>query len=557
MHRRLLSLLLLLLCAPALVCAAEPQVIYLWPAGHPTLQGANEKEITNPPDPKPGQFIRQYKNIHNPSIEVFPAPAQKNTGVGLIVAPGGGHREVNAGSEGYDLIEWLHGLGVNVFVLKYRLAFTPNYKYTVEGEALQDTQRAIRIVRARAQEWKLNPTRIGLLGFSAGGALAALADIRFDRGKAEAADPLDRVSCRPDFVSLVYPGWAPMDITAPPDAAPAFLTSAGVDDAFHARQTVEFWQSLFKVNVPADLHIYARGGHGGGIRPRDGIPFGTWHHRFAEWLADGGWLNPGPTGTGASFKGPIGLQLYSLREQFAKNVPGTIDLARGFGIENVELAGTYNLPPEQFKAQLLAKGLKPVSGHYPYEKFRDNVEAIATEAKLLGLQYVGCAWIPHQTFDEKTAREAAAMFNRAGEALAKHGLKFFYHTHGYEFQPHGDGTLFDLLLAETKPQFVTYEMDVFWVVHPGHDPVKLLEKYGSRFELMHVKDMKKDTPTGLFTGKSDVKNDVALGTGKLNFPAILRAAQKAGVKYYFIEDESPTSVQQIPLSLRYLEKVKF
>ncbi|MEP7274250.1 MAG: hypothetical protein ABI882_22335 [Acidobacteriota bacterium] len=136
-------------------------------------------------------------------------------------------------------------------------------------------------------------------------------------------------------------------------------------------------------------------------------------------------------------------------------------------------------------------------------------------------------------------------------------MKFFYHTHGYEFQPHGNGTLFDLMMAETKPAFVRYEMDVFWIVHPGQDPVKLLEKYGSRFELMHVKDMKKETPTGVLTGKSDVKNDVALGAGKLEWPAILRAAQKAGVKYYFIEDESPTSVRQIPLSLRFLEKVRF
>jgi sugar phosphate isomerase/epimerase len=251
------------------------------------------------------------------------------------------------------------------------------------------------------------------------------------------------------------------------------------------------------------------------------------------------------------------LQLYSLREIFAKDVPAGLDQARSFGFEYVELAGTYNIPPEQFKAQLAAKGLKPISGHFPYDKFRDNVEAIATEAKALGLQYVGCAWIPHQTFDEKTAREAAAVFNRAGEALAKHGLKFFYHTHGFEFQPHGNGTLFDLMMAETKPQFVKYEMDVFWVVHPGADPVKLLEKYGNRFELMHVKDMRKGTQTGIFTGKSDVKNDVAIGTGIMDWPAILKAAQKAGVKYYFIEDESPTVVQQIPLSLRYLERVKF
>ena len=263
-------------------------------------------------------------------------------------------------------------------------------------------------------------------------------------------------------------------------------------------------------------------------------------------------------GTGASFKGPIGLQLYSLRDQFAKDVPGTLDRVRGFGFQYVELAGTYNLPPEKFKEQLDARGLKPVSGHFSFERLRDDIEGVAREAKVLGLQYVGCAWIPHQgTFDEKAMRAAIAVFNRAGEALAKHGLKFFYHTHGYEFQPYGNGTLFDLMMAETKPQSVRYQMDVFWIVHPGQDPVKLLEKYGSRFELMHVKDMKKGTQTGLLTGRSEVTNDVAVGTGLMDWPAILKAARKAGVKWYFIEDESPTVVEQIPQSLRYLEGVKF
>ncbi|MDX2031681.1 MAG: TIM barrel protein [Blastocatellia bacterium] len=547
---------LLLLCLSIAVSAAEPQVIALWPAGSPTLQGAGEKEITTPPNPQPGQRIQSIVNVHNPSIEVHLPPADKATGAAIIIAPGGGHRQLVWGSEGTDLLPWLHEMGVAAFILKYRLAQTPNYKYTVEGEALQDTQRAIRIVRHRAKEWGVNPTRIGILGFSAGGALAALADIRFDRGKLDAADPIERESCRPDFAGLVYPGWAPMDITAPPDAPPAFLTSAGSDDEFHARQTVEFFSSLFKVGVPADLHIYARGGHGGGIRPRP-VPFGTWHHRFHEWLTDIGMLHRAPTGTGPSFKGPVGLQLYSLRDLFAKDVPSSIDAARGFGIEVVELAGTYNLPPEKLRAMLAARGLRPVSGLYGFDRFRDNVEALAVEAKALGIEYVGTAWIPHQTFDEKTAREAIAVFNRAGEALARHGLKFFYHIHGYEFQPYAGGTLFDLMMAETRPQFVRFEMDVFWVVHPGQDPVKLLEKYGNRFELMHVKDMKKGTPTGLLTGKSDVKNDVTIGTGMMDYPAILRAAQKAGVKYYFLEDESPTSVRQIPLSLRFLERVKF
>jgi len=263
-------------------------------------------------------------------------------------------------------------------------------------------------------------------------------------------------------------------------------------------------------------------------------------------------------GIGPAFKGPIGLQLYSLRDQFAKDVPATLNQVRGFGVTYVELAGTYNLTQEKFKEQLDARGLKPISGHFAYERYRDDIEGVARDAKTLGLQYAGCAWIPHNDpFDEKTCREAAAVFNRAGDALAKHGLKFFYHTHGYEFQPRGNGTLFDLLMAETNPKRVRYEMDVFWIVHPGEDPVKLLEKYGTRFELMHVKDMRKGTPTGLLTGHSEVTNDVALGAGIMDWPAILKAAKKAGVKWYFIEDESPTSVEQIPRSLRFLEQVKF
>lgn len=264
------------------------------------------------------------------------------------------------------------------------------------------------------------------------------------------------------------------------------------------------------------------------------------------------------TGVGASFKGPVGLQLYSLRDQFAKDVPGTLDQVRGFGIKYVETAGTYGLTPEKFRAELDARGLKAVSGHFPYEGCRDHIEDVARDAKILGLEYVGCAWIPHKDpFDEKSCREAAAVFNRAGAALAKHGLKFFYHTHGYEFLPYGKGTLFDLLMAETKPEYVHYQMDVFWIVHPGQDPVKLFEKYGSRFALMHLKDMKKGTPTGLFTGHSEVTNNVPMGVGTLNWPAIMKAARKAGVKWYFLEDESPTAVTQIPQSLRYLEKLKF
>src|SRR5689334_3283233 len=141
------------------------------------------------------------------------------------------------------------------------------------------------------------------------------------------------------------------------------------------------------------------------------------------------------SGTGPGFKGPIGLQLYSLREQFKKDVPGTLDEVKSWGIRYAELASTYELPPEKFKTELKQRGIKAVSGHYPYEKFRDDPESIGAEAKAMGLKYAGCAWIPHEDpFNEKTCREAAAVFNRAGEILAKHGIRFFYHVHGYEFQ---------------------------------------------------------------------------------------------------------------------------
>ena len=263
-------------------------------------------------------------------------------------------------------------------------------------------------------------------------------------------------------------------------------------------------------------------------------------------------------GVGKKFKGPIGLQLYSLRGDFSKDVAGTLDKVKGFGIKYVELAGTYNMSAEKFREMLDERGLVAISGHFPYDRFRDDVEGIAKEATALGLTYAGCAWISHKApFDEKQARDAAAVFNKAGQALEKHGIKFFYHIHGYEFHPHGDGTLFDLLVKETNPKHVTYEIDVFWVVHPGHDPAKLIAKYPKRFELMHVKDMKKGTETGILTGKSDVNNDVAVGTGMMDWPAILQAAKKAGLKYYFIEDESDHAAAHIPESLKFLENVSW
>jgi sugar phosphate isomerase/epimerase len=283
----------------------------------------------------------------------------------------------------------------------------------------------------------------------------------------------------------------------------------------------------------------------------------TWDTpRVDVWLNNGTRAGAKGTGTSKSFQGPVGLQLYSLRDTFQTNVPLALQFAKNFGFLEVELAGTYGLSPETFREGVRRSGLKPVATHFSYEQWAKDPEQAAAEARALGPEYAGCAWIPHDgPFTEAKCREAIAVFNRAGEVLAKRGLKFFYHNHGYEFQPFNGGTLFDLLVTKTKPELVSFEMDLFWVVHPGQDPVKLLQKYPNRWSLLHLKDMKRGTATGQLTGSEDVRNDVALGTGQIDLAAAIREAQRLGVKHYFIEDESPAVIEQIPQSVRFLESL--
>lgn len=265
-------------------------------------------------------------------------------------------------------------------------------------------------------------------------------------------------------------------------------------------------------------------------------------------------------GTGTHFKGPVGLQLYSLRGQFTQNVPAAIQTAKGFGIQEVELAGLYNLKPEALREMLTSAGLVPLSGHFAYARFKTDPEGIANEASALGLKYAGCAWIDHAgpsiTADE--ARAAADVFNRAGAILAQRGIKCFYHCHGFEFVPDAAGvTPMDILMRHTNPSQVCFEMDVVWVLYPGQDPAAWLKKYPGRWELMHLKDLRKGVKTGVQTGKGDPNDDVTLGTGQVNWPSVLAAAKKAGVKHYFIEDESASVVTQVPQTLRYLETVSW
>jgi len=168
-----------------------------------------------------------------------------------------------------------------------------------------------------------------------------------------------------------------------------------------------------------------------------------------------------------------------------------------------------------------------------------------------------CAWIPHTngSFNFENAKKAVEDFNRVGKFLKEQGLTFCYHAHGYEFWPHENGTLLDYIITNTNPEYVSFEMDIMWIYFGGGDPEALLKKYGSRWKLMHIKDLKKGTKKDL-TGLTSPENDVIVGTGELNIPAILKEAQRIGIKHYFIEDESSNVIVQVPQSILYLKGLK-
>lgn len=267
---------------------------------------------------------------------------------------------------------------------------------------------------------------------------------------------------------------------------------------------------------------------------------------------------PGGIGTNAQFKGPVGLQIYSLRSISGENPEEALALAHEYGFVEVELAGTYGLSNEEYAALLKKYQLEPISCHFSFDLFENDPEKVAAEAKALGLKMAGVAWIPHDgDFDEAECRHAAEVFNKAGKVLAREGIGCYYHNHGYEFKPYKDGkTIFDLFMELTDPETVSVQMDILWTIFPGQDPVALLKKYPNRFSSLHLKDLKKGV-TGNDSGGTSVENDVALCSGQADYPAILKTAQELGIKHYFIEDESPVFKTQIPVSLKNLEQVKW
>jgi acetyl esterase/lipase len=275
-----------LLCIFALVAAAQEQdVVLLWPNGAPGSEGKTGPEkVRLTPD---GEHV--ISSVHQPSIAVFLPPKETATGTAVIIAPGGSHVELWVEHEGYDVAKWLSAHGVAGFVLKYRLAREAGSTYTVEGNSLPDMQRAIRLVRSRAAEWGVDPTRVGVMGFSAGGDVAARAATRFDAGNPTATDPIDRQSSKPAFQALIYPGLPP-DLPVSKDEPPAFLLCGEADRAGISEGLPALFIQLKHAGVPAELHVYTAVGHGFGVRSANTGAIAEWPERFLEWLGTLGFL---------------------------------------------------------------------------------------------------------------------------------------------------------------------------------------------------------------------------------------------------------------------------
>lgn len=309
---------MLLTVARLAISAERGEEIRLWPKEAPGSEGVTAQEVSKPSaSPKYAKLPGQFTETHYPSIYVFLPPKEKATGAAMVVAPGGGHRQLVMEKEGWEVADWLNERGIAAIVLKYRLSRVQGSKYTLEKEPYLDSARAMRLVRSRAAEWGIDPKKIGFIGFSAGGEVAGMIGLKYDAGNAGSEDPIERVSSRPDFNILIYPYYRPG--SAPPrpprgdaasaaaaprvnpallpilnnemfpipaDAPPVFMICTS-DDPSHVIPTVQFYLELVAKKIPTEMHIYEYGEHGFGLRPtkKPGSPVETWPTRMMEWLA--------------------------------------------------------------------------------------------------------------------------------------------------------------------------------------------------------------------------------------------------------------------------------
>lgn len=279
--------LLALVALQITVSAAElpknlPSAIPLWENGAPGSEARKTE-----PEQIDGTNVC---NVHNPTLTPYIPAADKSTGTAVIICPGGGHSKLCLGHEGYALAEWFKERGIAAFVLKYRLAREKGSTYTIQDHAMADARRAIRLIRTRADEWHIKTDRLGILGFSAGGELAAFAAMKNDPGQKDAADPIERQSSRPDFQALIYPGTSGL-FNAEKGTPPLFIAAGYSDRPDISEGMATLYLKYKAAGVKAEMHMYANAGHGFGYRP-DAKPSAAarWPERFTEWLTDSGFL---------------------------------------------------------------------------------------------------------------------------------------------------------------------------------------------------------------------------------------------------------------------------
>ncbi|MEO6547955.1 MAG: family 16 glycoside hydrolase [Ferruginibacter sp.] len=261
------------------------------------------------------------------------------------------------------------------------------------------------------------------------------------------------------------------------------------------------------------------------------------------------------TRVGKLLKEVPGVVSYTFRKSFQTNAAATLDSIKALGITNIEFSNLFGKTAAELRQLLDERGMRCTSFGIQYPDLINNIKTVGENAKTLGASFVRVAWIPHEKvpFTIETAKKAVEDFNTAGKILKdEFGLTFCYHNHGYEFQPYENGTYFDYIMANTKPEYVSFELDILWAFHPGKDPVALLQKYPTRFKLMHVKDLRKGVEHN-FSGGTPVENDVALGSGQINIKAVMQAAKKSAIQYFYIEDESNDVNIQVPVSLALLK----
>lgn len=271
--------------------AADRPTIALWPGAAPGAQAnapAEADTTTAKDDLIAGRPLIRLGNVSSPTLTLY-TPKGKNTGAAVVVFPGGGYRILAIDLEGTEICDWLNSAGITCVLLKYRVPDTGPYPKS--PAALQDAQRALGLVRAHAAEWKIDPKRIGVLGFSAGAHLAAALSTHYDQRLYGAIDAADKLSCRPDFAVIIYPGYLALadknfapnpDINPTAQTPPQFIVQAE-DDPVHVENAVIYFMALKNAKVPAELHIFAQGGHGYGLR-NNGLPIQYWPELVVAWL---------------------------------------------------------------------------------------------------------------------------------------------------------------------------------------------------------------------------------------------------------------------------------